>query len=618
MDDITQGLARQVSEQLPRILEELLQAGHDPATQPLQLNCTLTTVSQAPASTDNRLQVAAVDIGSHLVPFSPPASTLQADPLLASSNGGPSRPPRNTSNSATNLPSQFGSLDQDGSGRPSKRARPNHDMTIASISNPQQSVLVEPARRKRVQSHLAGRPSSFDKFVSGIWDSLYSGVRIDPAETIEQWQAIESSGQPRLLTEAECEVATRDDVSAFGRMNILTRKISQTGKTFRSLEIVVQAHWIQCFDDRVGNLAVSMTREKAKKTAIAEACADFGWSEKELRNKTAIWRGYHDIKNAAGWVGLVFAGSGLYRFVKYRAALTNEAFEKLHTLGHRLEVVADTLHPKWRMLLGIVGASTERKYLGHPHDWVVNAGDEGTPLAPTYYQWDPNFSYKHIDSSIVDEEAWGDYDPRTVIPSTDPAASVCECCGEHQSNDQRNNTCKCYPNLYGSSKPTPVPLQIFRTPDGKNNGLLACCPFEKGWAVGEFVGEITSGLAGLDVMIGETDQCTYQIWQGRQGNHTKFVNHSCAPNAHFERFVWLGKQRIVLASLGIEAGDEVTVDYGDTYWHNLDKECKCGQPCCRYRDRIRRVEAPRDERQDLGRNSDDDDEDETEDGDADE
>ena len=45
------------------------------------------------------------------------------------------------------------------------------------------------------------------------------------------------------------------------------------------------------------------------------------------------------------------------------------------------------------------------------------------------------------------------------------------------------------------------------------------------------------------------------------------MNHSCQPNAQFERFVWLGKQRIVLAAQTIiEAGDEVTVDYGDTYW----------------------------------------------------
>ena len=110
------------------------------------------------------------------------------------------------------------------------------------------------------------------------------------------------------------------------------------------------------------------------------------------------------------------------------------------------------------------------------------------------------------------------------------------------------------------------PVQVFRTPNLKNNGVLACCPFEKGWAVGEFVGQITSGLKGLDVMVDQTDRASYQIWQGKQGNHTRFVNHSCEPNSQYERFVWLGKQRTVLVSKGIEAGEEVTVDYGHTYW----------------------------------------------------
>jgi hypothetical protein len=27
-----------------------------------------------------------------------------------------------------------------------------------------------------------------------VWDSIFSEIRMDPAEVIEQWQAIESSG----------------------------------------------------------------------------------------------------------------------------------------------------------------------------------------------------------------------------------------------------------------------------------------------------------------------------------------------------------------------------------------------------------------------------------------
>ena len=78
---------------------------------------------------------------------------------------------------------------------------------------------------------------------------------------------------------------------------------------------------------------------------------------------------------------------------------------------------------------------------------------------------------------------------------------------------------------------------------------------------------------------------TYQIWQGRQGNHTRFVNHSCYPNSQYEQFFWRGVQRIVLVSRGIEAGSEIAVDYSDNYWADLDKRCLCRESCCRYRDR---------------------------------
>lgn len=218
----------------------------------------------------------------------------------------------------------------------------------------------------------------------------------------------------------------------------------------------------------------------------------------------------------------------------------------------------------------------------------INVGYEAIPLPETYRQWDESFSYTHLNRSIIDEEAWGDYDPRVAVSASEIGEYNCEVCNEQQADDPTHNNCHCYPNLYGSPRADAVPLQVFRTPNGKNNGLVACAVFENGWAVGEFVGLVTSGLEGKDVMIGQTEYATYQIFQGRQGNHTRFVNHSCQPNSHFERFVWLGKQRIVLVSQGIEAGEEVTVDYGHTYWENLDKECRCGQPGCRYSDRIRR------------------------------
>lgn len=123
---------------------------------------------------------------------------------------------------------------------------------------------------------------------------------------------------------------------------------------------------------------------------------------------------------------------GLYRFCKYRVSFTEDTFETLRHLRHRFEVAADTLHPRWRTLLGIIGISNERRYTGHPHEWVVcGPGNEAIPLDQTYQyacsfvkrymvladrnsQWDKNFSYTHLDESVVDEDAWGEFGMRST------------------------------------------------------------------------------------------------------------------------------------------------------------------------------------------------------------
>lgn len=90
-------------------------------------------------------------------------------------------------------------------------------------------------------------------------------------------------------------------------------------------------------------------------------------------------------------------------------------------------------------------------------------------------------------------------------------------------------------------------------------------------------------------MQGSTERGSYQIYQGSQGNYTRFVNHSCTPNSQFERFTWLGIQRVILVSKGIDPGIEITVDYSDEYWCHLDKKCLCGAQSCRYLREVVRV-----------------------------
>ncbi|KAF6800342.1 SET domain-containing protein [Colletotrichum sojae] len=469
-------------------------------------------------------------------------------------------------------------------------------------------------KRARIQADVVFVPqqSSIEKFVVSIWEQIHGGISLDPQSLLEQWQltataataTINNAGkihvpeqleigllQPPSAAAADGTMADVDVEGTFNRSNIFCRKVTQASRACRSIEVIVQARWIEHFDSYVELLAVTnpgMSPTKRRKAALIEACNDFGWSEKELRNKMAIWRGYKEIKDAGGWAALVFAGMGLYRFCKYRVGFNPDSMQRLRSLRPRIEVAADTLHPTWRQLLMIVGEPSQRRFCGHPHDWVVrHDGSDPVPLRSTYLEYDPYFSFEQLEHSVMDMSAWGTDDPRWVPPINAVACvqgmHTCHSCGQEQSEDPKVNSCYCFPTLFGSGRRSPCPVQVFRTPDGRNNGLVALCPFERGAAIGEFVGLVTKGLRDTDVMDSSTGVRAYQIWQARQGNFTRFVNHSCKSNAQFQQFVWMSTQRIVLVSKGIEAGQEITVDYSGSYWRGLDKECLCGESCCRYR-----------------------------------
>lgn len=492
--------------------------------------------------------------------------------------------------------------------RPARRDRGSVDLEDEPSSQRQISSGDKfPKRRKQQPTGHVLQPSTLDKLIRGIWEQIHGSLSLDPQNLLDQVQLRPLESAPFDETNSKLGLVLQpggqgsivqdsvyDSSRSFKRSNVFCSQVTQASRACRSLEVIVQARWVEHFDAYVDSLAandLSTPRSRFNKAALMEACSDFGWSEKELRNKMSIWRGYNEIKQAGGWASLVFAGMGIYRFCKYRIGFDKDSMQRLRNLRPAIEVAADTLHPNWRQLLTTIGEPSRQIYRGHPHDYAIClSGSPPVPLRATYLQWDPNFSYQHIDEPVIDEHAWGCDDPRWTPPTTsssgEPSAlPLCDTCGKEQSDDPKQNSCFCFPTLFGAARPLPAPVLIFRTTDGRNNGLMALCAFERGAPVGEFVGVVTKGLSDVDVMESAVNASAakYQIWQGRQGNFTRFVNHSCKANAQYQRFTWLGTQRIVLVSKGIEAGSEISVDYSDKYWKGLDKKCLCGESCCRYR-----------------------------------
>lgn len=65
----------------------------------------------------------------------------------------------------------------------------------------------------------------------------------------------------------------------------------------------------------------------------------------------------------------------------------------------------------------------------------------------------------------------------------------------------------------------------------------------------------------------------------RGGNHFRYINHSCTPNA----FIRLFRGRVEFYSLRrIKPGEELTCDYGETH-HDGTLACRCGGEGCRGR-----------------------------------
>ena len=247
----------------------------------------------------------------------------------------------------------------------------------------------------------------------------------------------------------------------------------------------MQAVWVDLFHARVATLASEPQNQYNSPTdnnilALKESRSVFGCSEKEMRNKLAIWSGYKKIKDIGGWPALVFAeeGGGVYNVCKYRAGGWKEGiFDELEHLRDAIELAADTLQPEWRRLIEVLfGPQNEtqgRSWEGHhPHAWVIGLGGVPVPLSETY---NDGLEYELIDTSVVDRDVWGNGDPRRIIPAGDEPYT-CNACGELQSEEALGNKCLCFPDLYGGGSGRRggkyAPVQVFCTKD-KGNGLVA-------------------------------------------------------------------------------------------------------------------------------------------------
>ncbi|KAI7886950.1 SET domain-containing protein [Lichtheimia hyalospora FSU 10163] len=136
-------------------------------------------------------------------------------------------------------------------------------------------------------------------------------------------------------------------------------------------------------------------------------------------------------------------------------------------------------------------------------------------------------------------------------------------------------------------------LEPFQTMQGRGWGLRTLIDIPKGRLITEYCGEIIT-----QDMCDQRMRTTYKNKQnfyfleyspglvidaGIKGSQARFINHSCEPNCHIEK--WSLRNEIfvgVFASRDISKDEELFYDYNfATFGGGQDQTCYCGSPQCR-------------------------------------
>ncbi len=125
-------------------------------------------------------------------------------------------------------------------------------------------------------------------------------------------------------------------------------------------------------------------------------------------------------------------------------------------------------------------------------------------------------------------------------------------------------------------KPLTKYLQVKRGINGL--GLFTTAPIKKGVFIIEYIGE----LIFADEADERGGQYLFEInkkWTidgTTRKNTARYINHSCRPNCETETKERL-RRVFIFAKRNIKVGEELTYDYGKSFWNEYikPKGCKC-------------------------------------------
>ncbi|GMR52480.1 hypothetical protein PMAYCL1PPCAC_22675, partial [Pristionchus mayeri] len=162
-------------------------------------------------------------------------------------------------------------------------------------------------------------------------------------------------------------------------------------------------------------------------------------------------------------------------------------------------------------------------------------------------------------------------------------------------------------------------VEVYHTGSAKGFGVRALEPIKKGGFIIEYIGEVVTAKAGekrkkLYARESPTRRHHYLMtvtdWQNRPfmidatkyGNSSRFLNHSCDPNAICDKWSVARRFRMAFfAKKNIAAGEEITFDYRFQNYGRTLIECQCGASTCRGYLSSKEAAREEEERQKSGR-----------------
>jgi SET domain-containing protein len=131
-----------------------------------------------------------------------------------------------------------------------------------------------------------------------------------------------------------------------------------------------------------------------------------------------------------------------------------------------------------------------------------------------------------------------------------------------------------------ATKTTPLysfPKDLKRKRGINGLGLFTTVPIKKGDCIIEYVGPI---LTTDDEVNARGGQYLFEVSKKKtidgsvRSNTARYINHSCRPNCEVE----IKKTRVfVYAKRAIKPGEELSYDYGKSFWNEYikPKGCRC-------------------------------------------